>query len=64
MGGIGIIPRQQVVETVFRVARQIGRQIKSQPAKSGRSDCDQQRGNRLASFTQIFETRFDQILAG
>jgi hypothetical protein len=40
MSGIGIILRQQVIEAMFGVARQIIREIEAQPAKSWRSDCD------------------------
>ncbi|HEX7721228.1 MAG TPA: hypothetical protein VF397_03665 [Pyrinomonadaceae bacterium] len=59
MGRIRIIFRQSVVETMLGILGQIVGKIAAESPQPWRPDGNQQSGNRLASFSQVYHTGFD-----
>src|SRR5712664_2075624 len=61
MRGIGIILCQQLVEPMFGIVWKFLWKVEPDIAQAWGANRNQQGRNRLASFTQICDARFDQI---
>jgi hypothetical protein len=58
---IGVIPRQQVIETMLGIIGKMVREVESKAAQAWCADRDQQSFDGFSTFPQIVETGFDQF---
>ena len=62
--GVGIVCRQQSVESMFRGREDVGRYVEAKPSQSRCTDRDEKRRHRFQPFRKIGQTLQDNVFAG